>query len=178
MRSDLIQRALRALRNASAETDPRRSEMRQLIIELEAALVSYCGLCPAAQCGHCPKEEMMKAPPAASDLVGNLETRQKLRDIGYAATEKLITEATTAIAAARAEGASEPTWDDAVKALRTAKPEQLPQPTIAELEAMLNAPAPAVHINPDGAIGVGPGQFERAANWLAANKLIRNKDAK
>ena len=60
----LPERILRALRNASTETDPSRNEMRQLIIELEAALISYCDLCPAAQCGHCPKEEVMKAPPA------------------------------------------------------------------------------------------------------------------
>ena len=35
---NLIERTLRALRTASAETDPRRSEMRQLINELEAAM--------------------------------------------------------------------------------------------------------------------------------------------
>jgi hypothetical protein len=73
------------------------------------------------------------------------------------------------IAAVRAEAKAEG-YDAAVKALRTAKPEQIPKPTIAELEAILNSPAPAVHINPDGSISAGQGQFEKAADWLAANR--------
>jgi|GEM_PF-4088201 len=55
---NLIERTLRALRNASAEADPRRSEMRALILEWE---------------------EVIKAPPAAS----HPEDAERLADIRH-----------------------------------------------------------------------------------------------
>lgn len=67
------------------------------------------------------------------------------------------------------EQARESSWDDAVTALREAKPELRERPTIEELEKILHAPAPAIHINPDGSISSGS-PFASAADWLAANK--------
>jgi hypothetical protein len=61
-------------------------------------------------------------------------------------------------------------YDAATRALRDATFEPMPKPTIEELEKILNSPAPAVHINPDGSIGVCPSQFATAVEYLESHR--------